>query len=78
MLLIAEYNLKEHLRQVADDRSNRKKEIENEMRILWRSYRCLSSALGYLYANEIRHRDIKPSNILVERGNVLLTDFGRA
>lgn len=37
---------------------------------------CLTAALQYLHDNFIRHKDIKPQNILVDHGNVLLTDFG--
>lgn len=37
---------------------------------------CLTAALQYLHDNRIRHKDIKPQNILVDQGNVLLTDFG--
>jgi len=37
---------------------------------------CLTAALQYLHDNSIRHKDIKPQNILVDHGNVLLTDFG--
>lgn len=37
---------------------------------------CLTAALLYLHDNRIRHKDVKPQNILVDHGNVLLTDFG--
>lgn len=37
---------------------------------------CLATALAYLHDRSIRHKDIKPQNILVDKGNVLLTDFG--
>jgi len=37
---------------------------------------CLTAALKYLHDNFIRHKDIKPQNILVDHGDVLLTDFG--
>ena len=36
----------------------------------------LAAVLQYLHDNSIRHKDIKPQNILVNHGNVLLTDFG--
>ncbi|TGJ85981.1 hypothetical protein E0Z10_g2770 [Xylaria hypoxylon] len=39
---------------------------------------CLAKALEYLHENKVRHKDIKPQNILVNHGNVLLTDFGLA
>ncbi len=37
---------------------------------------CLATALAFLHEKKVRHKDIKPSNILVNRGAVLLTDFG--
>ena len=38
---------------------------------------CLSQALSYLHASDVRHKDIKPANILIdESGSVILTDFG--
>jgi len=37
---------------------------------------CLARALEFLHEQNVRHKDIKPSNILVDRGNVLFTDFG--
>lgn len=37
---------------------------------------CLARALQFLHDQNVRHKDIKPGNILVDRGNVLLTDFG--
>jgi TolA-binding protein len=37
---------------------------------------CLATALEFLHEHKIRHKDIKPSNILVDRGNIFLTDFG--
>lgn len=39
---------------------------------------CLATGLQFLHDNKIRHKDIKPSNILVDRGNILFTDFGLA
>ncbi|RAO73381.1 uncharacterized protein BHQ10_009393 [Talaromyces amestolkiae] len=39
---------------------------------------CLATGLQFLHDNQIRHKDIKPSNILVNRGNILFTDFGLA
>ncbi|KAF1999478.1 kinase-like protein, partial [Amniculicola lignicola CBS 123094] len=48
-----------------------------EMRSTLRTYfGCLAAALTYLHDSLIRHKDIKPQNILVDKGNVLLTDFG--
>jgi hypothetical protein len=37
---------------------------------------CLARAVEFLHSRNIRHKDIKPGNILVDNGNVLLTDFG--
>lgn len=37
---------------------------------------CLATALEYLHEHKVRHKDIKPGNILVNHGNILLTDFG--
>jgi TolA-binding protein len=37
---------------------------------------CLARALEFLHQQNIRHKDIKPHNILVNHGNVLITDFG--
>ena len=37
---------------------------------------CLARALEFLHQQNVRHKDIKPHNILVNRGNVLITDFG--
>jgi hypothetical protein len=45
----------------------------NELRTF---FGCLATALEFLHAQNIRHKDIKPHNILVDRGNVLYTDFG--
>jgi serine/threonine protein kinase len=39
---------------------------------------CLATGLQFLHDHQIRHKDIKPGNILVDRGNVLFTDFGLA
>ncbi|KAF2262019.1 kinase-like protein [Lojkania enalia] len=48
-----------------------------EMRSMLRtSFGCLAAALAYLHDKYIRHKDIKPQNILVDKGNVFLTDFG--
>lgn len=37
---------------------------------------CLASGLKYLHDMKVRHKDIKPANILVDKGKVLLADFG--
>ncbi|KAF2198638.1 kinase-like protein, partial [Delitschia confertaspora ATCC 74209] len=37
---------------------------------------CLARALEFLHEQKVRHKDIKPHNILIDRGNVLFTDFG--
>lgn len=39
---------------------------------------CLATAFQFLHDSQIRHKDIKPGNILVDRGNILFTDFGLA
>jgi serine/threonine protein kinase len=39
---------------------------------------CLATGLRFLHDHQIRHKDIKPGNILVDRGNILFTDFGLA
>lgn len=41
-------------------------------------YGCLANALAYLHDSNIRHEDIKPANILIENGEVYITDFGAA
>jgi hypothetical protein len=45
----------------------------NELRTF---FGCLATALDFLHMQNVRHKDIKPQNILVDRGNVLYTDFG--
>jgi serine/threonine protein kinase len=37
---------------------------------------CLTTAIRFLHESRVRHKDIKPENVLVNRGKVLLTDFG--
>lgn len=37
---------------------------------------CLATALEFLHVQGVRHKDIKPGNILINRGNILLADFG--
>jgi serine/threonine protein kinase len=37
---------------------------------------CISRALAYCHANDVRHLDIKPSNILLKADRVYLADFG--
>ncbi|KAH7397183.1 kinase-like domain-containing protein [Pyrenochaeta sp. MPI-SDFR-AT-0127] len=41
-----------------------------------RAVGCITSALVYLHAMNIRHDDIKPNNILIHGNKILLTDFG--
>ncbi|KAH7393845.1 kinase-like domain-containing protein [Phaeosphaeria sp. MPI-PUGE-AT-0046c] len=43
---------------------------------LWRSYRCIASAIQHLHENSIRHKDIKPHNILLSPEGLWVTDFG--
>ncbi|KEF53894.1 uncharacterized protein A1O9_10296, partial [Exophiala aquamarina CBS 119918] len=38
-------------------------------------FRCLTTALSYLYNQNIRHKDIKPKNILVKSSKALFIDF---
>lgn len=37
---------------------------------------CLATALDFLHSQKVRHKHIKPRNILVDRGQVFVTDFG--
>ncbi|CAI7595765.1 unnamed protein product [Penicillium crustosum] len=37
---------------------------------------CLATGLQFLHDRQIRHKDIKPRNILVDKGQIYLTDFG--
>ncbi|KAH8719516.1 kinase-like domain-containing protein [Phaeosphaeriaceae sp. PMI808] len=39
---------------------------------------CLTSALSFLHAENIRHKDIKPQNILIKDNEPYFTDFGLA
>jgi hypothetical protein len=63
---IAEMDLQTYLRS-ADPSKHR------ELRTF---FGCLARALEFLHQQNVRHKDIKPHNILVNRGNVLFTDFG--
>src|SRR2546430_16355080 len=49
---------------------------EDSHPLLRSAFGCLSTALAFLHSNQIRHKDIKPQNILIDRKNLLLTDFG--
>lgn len=39
---------------------------------------CMTEALAYIHAQDIRHMDLKPKNILLSPGKVYLADFGIA
>ena len=53
------------------------KPIDKQVEMLRGYFVCLSQALSYLHASDVRHKDIKPENILIdESGSVILTDFG--
>ncbi|KAH7371293.1 hypothetical protein BKA66DRAFT_573024 [Pyrenochaeta sp. MPI-SDFR-AT-0127] len=51
-------------------------------KLLLRCFGCLTSALAYMHAQQIRHKDVKPQNVLLEYTasgtNLLFTDFGIA
>ena len=54
-----------------------KNPIDKKVEMLRGYFVCLSQALSYLHASDVRHKDIKPDNILIdESGSVILTDFG--
>ena len=54
-----------------------RKPIDEQVEMLRGYFVCLSQALSYLHASDVRHKDIKPENILIdESGSVILTDFG--
>ena len=51
--------------------------LDKKIEMLRGYFVCLSQALRYLHASDVRHKDIKPANILIdESGSVILTDFG--
>ena len=51
--------------------------FQSKILILRRCFVCLSEALSYLHASDVRHKDIKPENILIDQsGSLILTDFG--
>ena len=51
--------------------------FQHKILILRRCFICLSEALSYLHASDVRHKDIKPENILIDEAeSLILTDFG--
>ncbi|KAK5127119.1 hypothetical protein LTR85_008479 [Meristemomyces frigidus] len=46
--------------------------------ILQSCFGCMGSALKHIHQRAVRHKDVKPSNILIDRGRLLLSDFGNA
>lgn len=46
--------------------------------MLRRFYGCLAGAVQYLHRNKIRHRDLTCRNILIQDGEVFISDFGSA
>jgi serine/threonine protein kinase len=64
MYPVAEYNLKEYLAGPFVPS------------LVQTFFGCLATAVRFLHENRVRHKDIKPQNVLVNRGSVLLTDFG--
>jgi serine/threonine protein kinase len=43
---------------------------------LWRSYKCIASAIQHLHENSVRHKDLKPHNVLLSPIGLWVTDFG--
>lgn len=66
MYPVAEQNLYEYLKTAGSA-------DHGEMRTF---FGCLTTGLQFLHDCQIRHKDIKPGNILVDKGQIYLTDFG--
>lgn len=49
---------------------------QDQYHTLQTSFGCLTSALAYLHAKNVRHKDIKPRNILLKGSKIYLCDFG--
>lgn len=43
---------------------------------LWKSYKCVASAIQHLHEQSVRHKDLKPHNVLLSPKGLWLTDFG--
>ncbi|EMC93918.1 hypothetical protein BAUCODRAFT_36371 [Baudoinia panamericana UAMH 10762] len=68
MTPVAQINLRDFL---ADPQRWPKK---RKSLIKW--FACLASAVEYLHGVSCRHKDIKPANILINKNDILLSDFG--